>query len=111
MPTTIVAIVNGMVGGTILVLPVLTTSAGWALALLTICVTGAASFFSCYIAVIHLGDQSDVDKALFRHFNGSKFMKAAYDFCVFVGLLLAILFYFELIYLQWQGLTNGPTGN
>ena len=94
MPIAIVGIVNGMIGGTILVLPVLTRSGGWALALLTMFITGAASFYSCYISVIHLGDQPDIDKALLRHFNGSKLMKIAYDISVFLGLLLALLFYF-----------------
>ena len=93
-PTVVVALLNGMIGGTILVLPILTKSGGWMLTLLTIFITGAASFYSCYIAMIHLGDQKDIDKALLRHFNGSQFMKAAYDFSVFVGLLLVLLFYF-----------------
>ena len=94
MPIAIVAIVNGMIGGTILVLPVLTKTGGWALTLITILITGGVSFFSCFIAVTHLGDQSDIDKALLRHFNGSPIMKIAYDFSVFVGLLLVLLFYF-----------------
>ena len=83
-----------MIGGTILVLPVITKSGGWLLALITILVTGAVSFYSCYIVMIHIGDQKDVDKALLRHFNGSQLMKAAYNFSVFIGGLLALLFYF-----------------
>ena len=94
MPTAVVGIINGMIGGTILVLPVLTRSGGWVLTLITIVITGAASFFSCYIAVIHLGDQPDLNKALLRHFNGNPFLRIVYDFSVFLGGLLALLFYF-----------------
>ena len=107
MPMTIVALVNGMIGGTILVLPVVSKEGGWAMTMMVILLTGAFSFYSCYLAMIHLGDQKDLDTALLRHFNGSKAIKIFYEFCVFMGLFLLLMLYFELIYIQWQGLTGG----
>lgn len=102
--TTVVALVNGMIGGSILVLPLTSLEVGWAYTIIIILVTAIFSFYSCYIGVVHLGDQKDLDSALLRHFNGSKFLKIFYDFCVWIGLLLLLILYFDLIIIQWEGL-------
>ena len=104
LPTTVVAIVNGMIGGSILVLPLVSLEGGWLLTIFVIIVTGFFSFYCCYLAMLHIGDQSDLDSALLRHFNGSKFLKIFYDFCVFMGLLLLLILYYDLIVIQWEGL-------
>ena len=104
LATTIVAMVNGMIGGSILVLPLTSLQGGWGFTLLIILFTGFFSFYCCYIGVIHLGDQNDMDGALLRHFNGNRFLKIFYDFCVWMGLILLLILYFELIVIQWEGL-------
>jgi amino acid permease len=101
---TVVGMVNGMIGGLILILPVLTLDAGWALSLAVLLVIGGLSFYSCYLCVIHMGDQPDLDWAIYRHFNGSKLVKTVYDLCVWSNLILIDMLYFELIVIQWQGL-------
>lgn len=60
----ILALVNGMIGGLILVIPILTMNGGSVLSLLIILATGFFSFYSCYLSVLHLGKCSDLDKAL-----------------------------------------------
>jgi hypothetical protein len=102
--TTMVALVNGMIGGSILVLPLVSLQAGWLESILVILFTGVFSYYSCYLSILHLGDQVDLDHALLRHFNGSKFLKVFYDFCVWSGILLLLTLYFELIVIQWEGL-------
>ena len=92
--TTVVAMVNGMIGGSILVLPVVLLEVGWLTALLVIFLTGVFSFYSCYLSIIHLGDQKDLDTTLLRHFNGSKGLKIFYDFCVWSGIFLLLTLYF-----------------
>lgn len=84
--TTVVALVNGMIGGSILVLPLVALEGGWLYSLLVILFTGVFSWYSCHLSVIHLGDQKDLDHALLRHFNGSKFLKIFYDLCVWSGI-------------------------
>ena len=101
---TVVAIVNGMIGGSILVLPLTALAAGYGYTLIIVLITGFFSFYSCYLGVIHLGDQKDLDTALLRHFNGSKFLKIFYDFCVFMGVMMLLILYFDLIVIQWEGL-------
>lgn len=103
-PTAVVALVNGMIGGSILVLPLTSYTAGWADTIFIILITAIFSFYSCYICIIHLGDQKDLDSALLRHFNGNKFLKIFYDFCVWIGMVFALILYFDLIIIQWEGL-------
>ena len=101
--------VNGMIGGLILILPVLALDAGYVLTLIVIFVTGIFSFYSCYLCVIHMGDQPDLDYAILRHFNGNRVVKIIYDLCVWSNLILIDMLYFELIILQWNGLVRSDS--
>ena len=100
----VIAMVNGMIGGIILVLPLLALTAGTLVSFFVILVTGAFSFYSCYLCVIHLGNHTDLDKAILHHFNQSKFMRISYDFLVFINLSFLLMLYFDLIVEQWDGL-------
>lgn len=51
----VIAMVNGMIGGLILVLPILTMYGGTLLSFLVILVTGFFSYYSCLLCVKHLG--------------------------------------------------------
>lgn len=93
-PMTVVGMVNGMIGGLILILPVYTLQAGYLLSLIVILFTGIFSFYSCYLCVIHMGDQPDLDYAVLRHFNGARWAKIFYDFCVWSSLVFIDLLYF-----------------
>ncbi len=100
----VVGMVNGMIGGLILILPVLALNAGYALTFIVISITGSFSLYTCYLCVIHMGDQPDLDRAIFKHFNGNKGVKIFYDLCVWSNLILIDMLYFELIQMQWDGL-------
>lgn len=100
----IIAMVNGMIGGLILVLPILAKDGGTILSLLVIITTGIFSYYSCYLCISHLGTNSDLDKAILEHFHNSKIVRGLYDFLVFVNLLFILMLYFNLIVTQWAGL-------
>jgi len=55
-PLTVVGMVNGMIGGLILILPVDALNSGYMFTLIVILVTGGFSFYSCYLCVVHLGN-------------------------------------------------------
>lgn len=103
-PMTVLSMVNGMIGGLILILPLLALEAGYILTLIILIVTGSFSYYSCYLCVIHMGDQPDLDFAILKHFNGNKYIKIFYDLCVWSNLILIDMLYFELITIQWIGL-------
>lgn len=103
---TVVGLMNGMIGGVILVLPVSSFQAGYLFTILALIFSGAFSFYSCYLSVKHLGDQKDMNFAMFVHFGNSKIIKNFYDIVVCLGLLLGSMFYYELICMQWQSITG-----
>ena len=55
-PLTVVGLMNGMIGGVILVLPVASYQAGYLYTALAILFSGAFSYYSCYLSIKHLGE-------------------------------------------------------
>jgi amino acid permease len=100
-PLTVVALMNGMIGGVILVLPVSSHQAGYIFTIIAIIVSGAFSFYSCYLSIKHLGDQKDMNFAMLVHFGNYKIAKIVYDIVVWLGLFLGSMFYYGLVCLQW----------
>lgn len=68
----IIALVNGMLGGVILILPVMAMHSGTVLSLIVILVTGSFSYYSCLLCIKHLGEHSDLDQAILNHFKDKK---------------------------------------
>ena len=102
----VIAMVNGMIGGLILQLPILAEQGGTILSFLIILVTGFFSFYSCYLCILHLGQHDDLDSALVHHFGGSIIIKKFYDFLVSINLIFLLLLYYQLIVQQWIGLVG-----
>lgn len=100
----IVGMVNGMIGGVILVLPLLVLEAGSITSAIVICTSGIFSYYSCRLCVKHLGNFSDLDESIMHHFNHNLFIKVFYDSVVFFNLFLLLILYFELIVQQWEGM-------
>lgn len=57
---TIVALMNSMIGGTILILPLLVIYAGIVPTLISIGIMGLTNLLSCTICVDHLGKDKDL---------------------------------------------------
>jgi amino acid permease len=100
----VLSLVNGMIGGLILILPVLALQGGYLSTFFVIGITGLFSYYSAKLCVLHIGNSSDLDMAIYKHFDNSKKMKVFYDLCVWANILLFCMLYFELITIQWIGL-------
>lgn len=60
-PTVMIALINGMIGGVILVLPLLALEAGTIVTAIVIIISGVFSYYSSMLCVKHLGNSSDLD--------------------------------------------------
>jgi len=60
----ILCIVNGMIGGLILILPVMALEGGWLMTMLVILMTGFISYYSCHLCLIHTGTEPDLDVSI-----------------------------------------------
>ena len=56
-PMIVLSLTNGMIGGLILILPVMALNAGYVVTTLICLATGIFSFYSSYLCVKHMGDQ------------------------------------------------------
>lgn len=104
---TIVALVNGMIGGIILVMPILSLKVGYLMIAPVVLVTGFFSYFSCLLCVRHLREYKDLDEAILKHFENRRGFKMSYDICIAVSIIVVLILYFDLICIQWSGLTTG----
>lgn len=53
---TVLSLINGMIGGFILLIPVLALQTGYMSTLLIIVVTGIFSYYSSYLYISHIGN-------------------------------------------------------
>lgn len=101
VPMTIVALMNGMIGGTILVLPILFMNAGILPAVISLFIMGFVNELSCRICINHLASDKDLPETLDRHSNGNSIFSKIYNALLFIGNLTVCMMYFELICIQW----------
>jgi amino acid permease len=104
-PVTVVALMNAMIGGTILILPLLFLNAGLIPSLFATIITGLANYYSCYVCFKHLQDDPDLTECIFRH-TKSKVYPKIYDGMVYLGVQLILLLYFNLVIKQWDTIIN-----
>jgi hypothetical protein len=56
LPTTVLALLNGMFGGSIMILPLLSLKIGWLYISLIILTTALINWYSCHLVLLHLGN-------------------------------------------------------
>jgi amino acid permease len=103
--TTVVALVNGMIGGIILVMPILALKSGFLMIAPVVMVCGFFSYYSCLLCIRHLRNYKDLDEAVLKHFDNKRSYKIFYDVCIALSLVILLILYFDLICKQWEGIT------
>lgn len=58
-----------MVGGTILVLPLLGMHTGYLLIPCVSLLIGFISYYTCHLIVLHLGESRNIREVILQHFN------------------------------------------
>ncbi len=93
-----------MIGGTILVLPLLGIVVGYMSVILITTVLTMVSGYTAYLIVKHLGNAHNISDAIMDHFDGNYKYAVAYNAFISVTFWSAIFGYFHLLILQIQGL-------
>ena len=104
LATTILALLNGQFGGSIMVLPLLALKVGWGYLFLIVLATVLVNWYSCSLVLLHLGNETDVGKVVSNHFKDNKLAIRLYNVSTALGLLTACVVYFKLIVIQVEGL-------
>jgi amino acid permease len=101
---TVLALVNGMIGGIILVLPLLANQTTTYLIAPVTIISAFISFYSCLLCLRHLGQHRDLDESILFHFKNNNTYKKAYDILIGVSVFIILILYFSLICDQWEGM-------
>jgi amino acid permease len=94
---TVIGLVNGMIGGIILVMPILSIKTGYALIAPIAILSGFFSYFSSSLCLRHLRNYDDLDQAVLRHFGGNRGYKVFYDATICISMTVLLILYFGLI--------------
>jgi amino acid permease len=101
---TVVGLVNGMIGGVILVLPLLALKTGTLIILPITIFTGFVSYYTCLLCIRHLRNFKNLDAAIYHHFGKKISYKIFYDIIIIVSMTTLLVLYFSLICEQWSGI-------
>lgn len=97
---TILGLLNGMIGGTILVLPLVGLQAGYVNIALICLVMGMIEFYIVYLIVLHLGKSNSLKECILAHFGNDYWYVKANSFLIWLGFAPLFFIYFRLIVLQ-----------
>lgn len=102
--TTIIGLINATVGGTLLVIPILSLNAGyldWGLGGTLLCCITA---YTALLLVRHLGKAPNIKFLILAHFKGDRFYTSAYNIVIWFSFMAAEIIYFKLFCIQIQSL-------
>lgn len=103
---TVLGFLNGMIGGTVLLLPLLGVKSGYLGSSLISMLVGMAQFYSCYLLVLHIGHSNSLKASVLAHFgNDYRYVKIC-SFMLWFGFVPLFFIYFRLIVLQFVGLVG-----
>ena len=92
-----------MIGGTILVLPLLAIKTGYLLIPIIVIFYGLVSGYTTYLIALHLGKAHSTSAAILEHFNGRKKYPKVYCSIIFTAIFFALVIYFQLFIKQIEG--------
>jgi hypothetical protein len=93
-----------MIGGTILVLPLLGILVGYMSVIMITAFLSIVSGYTAYLIVKHLGKASNINEAILDHFDGNHKYSVFYNLFISITFWSAIFGYFHLLVLQVRGL-------
>ena len=87
----IVGLINGMVGGSALVLPLLGLEAGYIAIPFISVFFGVVSAYSCLLTVEHLGECKNIRDSILEHFYGLHTVTVFYNFVMGMSLFIYLV--------------------
>lgn len=94
------ALLNGMLGGTILVLPLIGINTGYLIIPLITIYFGSLSGYTTYLLVIHIGHSKTLKSAVTEHFHGKRRYSAIYSVVLAISIIALLISYFQLLIKQ-----------
>jgi hypothetical protein len=103
-PMTVLGLVNGMVGSSCLVLPVVGLTAGYITTIWVCLIIGYISYYTAYLIVLHLGKGRNIKESILAHYQADYKYMVGYSFFIWLSFIPMLVTYFRIICLQIEGL-------
>ena len=101
---TVLGLLNGMIGITALMLPILGITTGY-LNTIWVCLgIGLITYYTAYLIVLHLGKAKNMKECILAHFNNDYRYMTIYSCIIWVSFFATILGFFKVACLQITGL-------
>lgn len=104
MTATILALLNGKIGGASLVLPQLGLKTGWGFTIAICIFVGFISHYTAYLIVLHLGKCKNIRQCILAHFDQDHRYISGYGLVLFLSIVPTLFIYFKIICLQLEGI-------
>jgi hypothetical protein len=102
--TTLVGLINATIGGSMLMLPILSMKAGyldWGFACIILCMV---CMYTAYLLVKHLGKAKNIKYLILGHFKGDRLYTTIYNIVIWFSFMSSQIIYFKLFCIQIEGL-------
>jgi amino acid permease len=101
---TVCGLLNGMLGGTILILPLVGLKTGYMTTFVITSFIGFISYYTAKLIVVHLGNARNMKECILNHFDHDYSYLVGYSVILWTRKIPSIILYFKLICLQIEGL-------
>jgi len=92
-----------MIGGTILILPLLGLTTGYLMSALTCIIIGLVCYYTAYLVIVHLG-KGTVRDWILEHFDHDEKYLVGFNIIMVINGIPGYLIYFKLVCLQIESL-------
>jgi hypothetical protein len=104
--TTVVSMVNGMMGSNSLILPVLGLTSGWFTSIWTCLLAGYLLYYTAELIITHLGQSKNIKHSILAHFDNNYKYMSAYGIIIWVSFTPFIISGFNIICSEINGLVG-----
>ena len=85
--TTVISMINGMLGGSALVLPIAGLAAGWLTSILALILVGFLLYYTARLIITHLGQSHNIKYSVLAHFNNDYRYMSAYGIIIWMSFI------------------------
>jgi hypothetical protein len=98
--------INGMLGGSALFLPVAGLAAGWFTSLWTLFLVGFLLYYTAALIITHLGKAINMKYAVLAHFNNNYNYVSAYGIIIWISFIPFIVLQLQMICLEVEAMVG-----
>lgn len=98
--TTLVGLINGMIGGIMLVVPILSLDAGYVDWMVACILLAPITCYTAYLLIRHLGKSKNIKYLILNHFKGDHTYTTVYNIVIWFNFMGQIIIYFKLFCVQ-----------